>query len=240
MQESLQKKFSFFNTFSGAFFDLFFSNSCLECEKKMVIGETVFCLDCVKNLEQFSIPLKHQPYEMNPFLLKDIVSFVSLYRFQKKGVSQTLVHGIKYKKKHFIAEFLIFLNKERLKKHYESIDFDAIICVPIHKKRLSKRGYNQSELFCNEISKILSIPVDKNTLVRIKHTLSQTRITPEKRQTNLLGAFTTIKNTPKYKSILLVDDVYTTGATLLECVKALKSIHIDNIHILTILRVEDT
>ena len=118
------------------------------------------------------------------------------------------------------------------------MSLDVIIPVPIHRKRHAKRGYNQSELLSEEISKILGVSVDTTTLVRKKNTSSQTRMSAKKRQTNLLGAFGLSNTLTSYESVLLVDDVYTTGATLLECIKLLKQKEIKKIHILTILRGE--
>lgn len=100
---------------------------------------------------------------------------------------------------------------------------DIIIPVPLHKRRLRMRGFNQSLLLAKEAGRTLSVKVDYLNLKRIRHTEQQTRLKPEEREKNVSGAFA-LKDPEKVKAknILLIDDVYTTGATIRECSKVLK------------------
>ena len=100
-----------------------------------------------------------------------------------------------------------------------------IISVPLHAKRLRKRGYNQAELLAKELSKRLNIKFVANILIRAKNTKPQFDLKKGERGKNILGAFIVnpkFQNKLKGKRFLLVDDITTTGATLRECVKVLK------------------
>lgn len=99
--------------------------------------------------------------------------------------------------------------------------FDLITYVPLHKKNLAKRGYNQSELLANCLSQILNIPV-VNTLNKTRYTKPQHKVKGKKRAENVKGAYKIEdKEAVKNKHILLIDDIITTGNTLGECAKTL-------------------
>jgi predicted amidophosphoribosyltransferase len=103
---------------------------------------------------------------------------------------------------------------------------DWLLCaVPLHKSKLKQRGFNQSAEIAKHLSKSLNIPFSANALIKTKKTLPQTTLNKEKRLKNVTGAF--VINPQKKdqiagKKILLVDDVFTTGATMEECAKLLK------------------
>ena len=110
------------------------------------------------------------------------------------------------------------------KNNTENIWNESILIpVPMEKKKMKNRGYNQSEELAKELSKILQIPLSLNNLIKIKQTLPQIKLSAKERQENLKNAFSI--NNPeelKNKKIFLVDDVYTTGSTMEECAKTLK------------------
>lgn len=99
---------------------------------------------------------------------------------------------------------------------------DVIVPVPLHINRLRLRGFNQTLLMAKEAGQRLSLKVDYSTLKRIRDTGEQVRLCAEERQRNVAGAFALTDSTAfKDKKVLLIDDVYTTGATLRECSKVL-------------------
>lgn len=111
-----------------------------------------------------------------------------------------------------------------IERKYLEIDenIDIIIPVPINETRLKERGFNQSEVLCEEL--LLTGKVDLNVLARVKDTPHQTGLNRENREKNLKGSFELLdKKKIKDKNILLVDDIYTTGSTLNECARLLKS-----------------
>ena len=101
------------------------------------------------------------------------------------------------------------------------------------KSSVKKRGFNQCEVIAKNLSKLLDIPVN-DSLIKIKDTREQKSLSKEERYKNIKGAFKVKKNNIENKRILLVDDVVTTGATLLECKKILKKCDVAEITILTI------
>ncbi|MBI5587974.1 MAG: ComF family protein [Deltaproteobacteria bacterium] len=100
---------------------------------------------------------------------------------------------------------------------------DIIMPVPLHKKRLQARGFNQSLLLARVLSKRLSVKLDYLSLKRIRHTVQQIDLKPDEREKNVAGAFEVSTGTDlRGRRVLLVDDVFTTGATIKECSKVLK------------------
>ena len=101
---------------------------------------------------------------------------------------------------------------------------DLIIPIPLHRTRKIWRGYNQSEFICRGLSEVLNIPLNTNTVIRHKKSKTQSRLKDNSlRQENVKDAFSVIDvSILENKSILLVDDVITTGATISSCIKAIK------------------
>jgi len=99
---------------------------------------------------------------------------------------------------------------------------DVIVPVPLHARRLRERGYNQAALLARELGKGVGLPVLENALIRVRDTSPQVDLGAEERRENVRGAFHLPDDRLVGKSVLLVDDVYTTGATLEACSLALK------------------
>ncbi|CDG02639.1 ComF family protein [Clostridium chauvoei] len=111
---------------------------------------------------------------------------------------------------------------------------DIILYVPLSKKSLKIRGYNQAEIIAKVISEKLDIPIS-NTLIKVKETKEQKTLSKEERSINLINAFDIKKPSDiENKRIILIDDVLTTGATLRECEKILKKFRASTINILTV------
>jgi len=104
------------------------------------------------------------------------------------------------------------------------LSFDVIIPVPIHKRRLRERGYNQSSLLARRLSRSTRTPVLEGVLIRTKHTPSQAKSdSVEQRRKNIRNAYKCVRRDISGKRILLIDDVCTSGATLNSCAAPLKS-----------------
>ena len=97
-----------------------------------------------------------------------------------------------------------------------------LVPIPIERTRLKSRGYNQTEELAKELVKKFSVPAALNNLVKVKRTKPQVKLSAKERQENLRGAFA-VQNPEEIsgKEIFLVDDVYTTGATMEECARVL-------------------
>ena len=193
--------------------DIFFPSFCVGCKKEGAF----LCKKCKEkiyiNKYPCSLPKKSK--------IKKIYCATD---YHQKNIEK-LIHSFKYK---FIKDTKNELS-EIIIKHLELSEFkktknQILIPVPLHKKRLKWRGFNQSEILASEIGKKLNIPVSANVIFKIKNTETQTQQKSKKdRIKNIKGAFI-IKNENiiKDKDVILVDDVFTTGATLKECSKQIQ------------------
>lgn len=145
------------------------------------------------------------------------------------------VHNFKYENAKYLAKPFANLMFEKWQK--QNIDIDYIIPVPICDKRFKARGYNQAELLAAEISSLLKKPMLKDYLIRIKETQTQVELNKRQRADNLKDAFHMSKRAGiKDKTILLIDDVCTTGATANECAKKILSAGASKVYVLTFAR----
>ena len=148
------------------------------------------------------------------------------------GVLKKLILNLKYHKSFIAGKVLADLLCQIIIE--KKLSIDCICYVPISKDSLKKRGFNQCSVLAKNISSILDIPVI-DCLVKVKETKEQKLLGKEERMKNILAAFE-IKNKEKLfkKNILLIDDVYTTGATINECKKNIEKCNINKIYLLTI------
>ncbi len=140
-----------------------------------------------------------------------------------KGIIKQSIMRYKYfGKAHYYRTFAMIM-ADKLKEMINISEFDIIISVPLHKQRERKRGYNQSLLISAELGRIMNISEKSRLLVRERYTDTQSLLHKNERYLNVKNAFrVTNENEVKGKSILLVDDVLTTGYTLNECSRMLK------------------
>jgi ComF family protein len=162
---------------------------------------------------------------------------VSIFDYGDPLPAQTIVWG-KYKWLPDIYRILGGLMIERLEsEHYRLPGAELTLCpIPLSKERLRWRGFNQSEIIARELSRHFSWPVTP-LLQRIKNTKTQKDLTRAERFTNIARSFTLADGQAiTNKNIILIDDVITTGATLLEAVKVLKSAGASQVWCLTLAR----
>ena len=142
-----------------------------------------------------------------------------------------------------------YFAKARALAHYEGIipevisrykyrgDSRLVVPVPLHPRRLRRRGFNQSLLLARRISRQCSLPLDFTSLRRIRATVPQTELSAAERRKNIRGAFAVLRpQAVAKKDILLIDDVFTTGATVEECAKVLLKAGADRVDVLTFAR----
>lgn len=155
-----------------------------------------------------------------------------------QGVLKEVLHLFKFERRKNLGSALSLLLYETLTSHWKDVDFDVIIPVPLHKKRRKERGFNQSEVLVRKLGGHCGVPVSCNNLIRVKYTLPQVGLSDKKRATNVKNAFS-IKNPAELsaKRVLLVDDVFTTGATISECGRVLLHAGAREVYVLTLARV---
>ena len=159
----------------------------------------------------------------------------ALYSLGLEAVIRQAIHQFKYRNLRAIAEPLANLLVDYLTT--KSMPGEVLVPVPLHRKRLRERGYNQSELLSRELSKLISLPVVADFLVRERHTPPQTRATSvSERQNNVFNAFNCRDRSLQDKKVLLIDDVATSGATLDACATALKAAGASSVWGLTLAR----
>ena len=151
-------------------------------------------------------------------------------RFEKKGITQQLIHNLKYKGHEDVGLFLGKWLGAELKTVNEYKSINMVIPVPLHKKKLKKRGYNQVAKFAQEIAKQLEVEYVDDVLIKITNVSSQVTKNRFNRWVNNEELFT-IQNKEKInnKHVLLVDDIITTGATMEACIAVLNKV--DNVKI---------
>ncbi len=153
---------------------------------------------------------------------------------------QQAIHLFKFEKKKVFAPHLTRLINAHIPIDCCIADYDFILPVPIHKKRLRERGFNQATLLAKGIAQPEGVPVLTDALIRHKHTAAQSSLGMEARQHNITGAFK-IPNPEviRNKRILIVDDVFTTGATIREAVNELWKADPAEVDVLTLGRTLD-
>lgn len=152
--------------------------------------------------------------------------------FEYVGNVKTIVQNLKYSNGKWLAKYMAaFLAQE-----YENMNLetDVIIPVPMHKQKLKIRGYNQTELLAKELSAKINVAYSFNNLIKTRETTTQTKLNKAERLENLAGSFEVVNREEIVnKNILLIDDVFTTGATIEETSKILKFAGANKIYVLT-------
>ncbi len=200
------------------FLKLFFPKNCEACGKNLLKSENILCSDCLYNMPKtYFHETKDNPLNRLFYGITDITYATALFYFRKASIYRALIHKLKYKGQKEIGIELGRMTGQEIKGSFFD-ETDIIIPVPLHTAKKRMRGYNQSEIIASGISETLKKPVIKNVLIRSKYTETQTKKSLEERRTNVKSAFKTLK--PELisgKHILLVDDVVTTGSTLIAC-----------------------
>lgn len=225
--------------------DLLYPRFCLECDAPIEKGSSrnlettlpgaavFFCSGCwsrIRRLEGPTCPLCAAPFisevslsyspdhhcgecrEAPPPFSRAIVPFVY------EGTLATAIQSFKYHRQNAMAAPLVRLLQPELK----GLTVDRVMAVPLHPRRLRSREFNQSLLLAEQIARSLSLPLLIDAMERVRETPPQVGLSKKERQKNIYRAFAVIKpESVQDQRILLIDDVYTTGATLREGAKTL-------------------
>lgn len=186
---------------------------CKKCGKPLENLEQEYCFDCIR---------QRTNYEWGR----------GIYLYE--GPLKTSLMGLKFNGRKEYGEFLGKLMCFYGKNMISMIKPQVIIPVPIHKKKLHYRGYNQAELLAREVSKGFSIPIRTDLVLRKKFTKAQKELNREERKKNLEKAFEVRAEAGKYQRVLLVDDIYTTGSTVNTISGKLKVCGVEKVYFLTI------
>jgi ComF family protein len=208
------------------FISLIFPKICACCGNSLWKHEEVICTYCDFHLPRTNFHLEQDNPATRTFWGRArIESATACYYFNKGNKVQRLVHLLKYNGRKDIGIFIGEKQGHLLKYSRFFNTVEIILPVPLHKRKLMQRGYNQSEQFAIGLGKAMRVPVNPYILYRTRFTETQTRKSRFKRWQNVSEMFA-LKDPLilEGKHILLVDDVITTGATLESCIMVLSSI----------------
>ena len=216
--------------------DLFFPQRCIGCERR---ASDLLCQDCFEALPHVGSPVCARcgtPTAFETFVCDECkgvdFGFESARApLRYEGVGEEIVHALKYRGYTRVVERLAApLMLEVLDRGER---FDAVVPVPLHRSRLRRRGFNQAELLARGLAAGLNAPVS-DKLRSVRRTRDQVELSAAERRANVEGAFATRERVRG--KILLVDDVFTTGATTSECAETLLAGGAQEVHVLSMCR----
>lgn len=184
---------------------------CVRCGRRTEEGEE-YCRDCLERKHLFERGRALYEYES---------AAESIYRFKYGGRREYAA---------FFGEQIA----DYLGDFIRGVNPDGIVPIPLHRRRKALRGYNQAELLAREAGRRMGIPVYGRLLVRVRNTAPQKKLNPTERQNNLKRAFNIAQNDVKLNTILVFDDIYTTGATIDEAARALKEAGAERVYFVTL------
>jgi ComF family protein len=220
------------------FVALFFPQACLACQDTLVAGEQHLCTTCRAELPYTNyhlLPVAQNPLSRRFWGKLPVVHVLSYLHFLRHGQVQHLLHQLKYQGQQEVGKALGQLYGAELAEASLGSEFDLIVPVPLHRRKLARRGYNQADAFAAGLAAALPCPWSAAALRRTEHTASQTRKSRTERWQNVATVFE-VANLQEVagRRILLVDDVLTTGATLEACGAALLAAGASQVSIATI------
>lgn len=211
--------------------NLFFPKICSGCRNSLGDFEHVICTSCRHELPVTNFHLQDDnPLERIFYGRIKLNRATALFYFTKKGIVQELLHNLKYRGHENIGEFLGKWLAHELISSGNFKEVDIVIPVPLHKKKLRKRGYNQVTLFAKEIATALNASYIDNVLIKTSHTETQVFKKRLARWQQRDEVFQLINATKiEGKNILIVDDIVTTGSTIEACGNVLKQANIKSL-----------
>lgn len=191
---------------------------CMHCGRPVLSDLVEYCFDCEKK--------KKRGDKDTFFQGKSLLLY--------KGVVKQTMYRFKYSNKREYGTFFAELAMEQWGEWLFRCEIDAIVPVPMFRRKKRMRGYNQAEVFGRELAKYLRVPMDRNVVIRKKDTRPMKELNDIERENNLRNAFQIARDIVKYKKILLVDDIYTTGSTADEVSRVLLEAGVEKIYFLSI------
>ena len=186
---------------------------CLKCLKKVKLLTPPWCMKCGKKL--------YQEGEYCADCRKIQHKYIrgrALYEYDSVATS---IYRMKYGDRQEYADFFGEEMACYLGSFIRDCTPDALIPIPLHRKRQNKRGYNQAQLLAEALGRCMGVPVRSDLLCRVKNTAPLKRQNPVERQNNLKKAFNIAQNDVKLDTIIIIDDIYTTGCTIDEATEVL-------------------
>lgn len=214
--------------------DVVLPRYCVSCNEILLYPEIKVCLRCISFLTATNYHFAPKNNPVCTFLRASIPiqSAISLYYFDSASPIRKILHALKYHNNPQLGQFVGSINAFKLLSQNNYETGTQVVPIPLHPKKLKLRGYNQSEKFASGLFSPLGLPINNRLLSRIKDTSTQTGLDFTLRTKNVRNAF---KAEQKITCpIILVDDVLTTGSTLIEAATTLLKSGCPTIHIVTL------
>ena len=199
---------------------------CVECMSRVPRVHSPFCARCGDAVVAGELCVRCQTSPLQIESIRSVVYF--------EGVLREAIHYFKYRGRTVLAEPFGKLMAAYWMQH--AVLIDVVVPVPLHAARLRERGYNQAALLAREMARQVGLAVNEHVLVRQRATASQVKLDASQRKENVRAAFRCLNDGLDGKRVLLIDDVYTTGATLEACAVALYDGGARSVHALTLAR----
>ena len=220
-----------------AVMEVLFPSCCAACGNKLMQEEQVICSSCLSSIARTEHHiLRDNGIDMlfaelikkeNKHIRYQAGAAFAYYNRERGQLLRRLIEGGKYGDRP-CPEIFYLIGKMAAQEYVDADifdDIDILVPVPLHPRRLRERGFNQSEWICRGLNEILHIPIDTDHLVRMRNNAHQSQSRFDKRSKNVENIFA-IRYPEEWKNkhVLLVDDVITSGSTLLSCMKNTTSI----------------
>jgi ComF family protein len=229
--------------------DLMFPRTCLGCQKQWLQNtEELWCVECMNSISWIGSPMCPvcgRPFPKSPSASDHLCGecLASTFHFDHArsavvhaGIVRDGIHSLKFGGHLHYVPSLVQVLMESMGSEVETFD-GMILPVPLHTRRLRQRGFNQAALLARELGKRAKLNVRFDVLLRRHWTEPQTRLSREERLKNVKGAFRVVfPALIQDQTILLLDDVYTTGTTISECARVLKQAGAGTVQALTVTR----
>ena len=213
-------------TYLKDFVHLLFPEYCPGCSGNLGKNEKLICTGCLLKLPKANLAsMKDNPVEKLFWGRIEIERAAAFLQFSKGGMTQRLLHDLKYRGNQDLGEKLGRLMADDFADHGWADDIDEIIPVPLHPRKMKLRGFNQAKCIADGMSEIWEKPVSTGNLIRKIHNPTQTKKSRYARWQNTSNIFE-VKNPHEFecKHLVLVDDVVTTGSTIEACAMQLNKI----------------
>ena len=226
-----------FNDVLTALGDLVMPRECIVCGRPLAMRERHLCIGCLADLPRtyFSnMPHNQLADRFNALIQRDLDACgvfeeysyaTSLFFYRSQTGYRLITQRLKYHSDYAAGRYFASMLGLEMAASPMFDDVDAVIPVPLHWTRLWSRGHNQAEIIAEVLAESLDADFRTDILYRARRTRTQTKLSVESKSRNVEGAFKVRrqKSALEYSHILLVDDVFTTGATLHSCQRALRS-----------------
>lgn len=198
------------------FVNLVFPKICPGCKRTLLKTENSVCLHCLSSLPE-RLTINKEELRKRFYGRLNLEEAFAFLLFKKSGITQNLLHSIKYNGNQDLGLEIGMLFGKRCKKYSLFNTVDIVVPVPLHKSKLRFRGFNQSAIIAKGLAISLGVILDQKSVIRNIKTTTQTKKTRIERWINVDQTFKVVTPNLKGKHVLLVDDVITTGATLESC-----------------------